>query len=110
MSTNVNTSNPTNTTIVPMRSRAKVPRRFMVLCSWEGGVVLPLADELNEDVDLRLAQHPAVVDDRARPRRRGAVGGVVGGDRTPVGHDAAVVLEPGEAVLDAPVVVVLIEV
>ena len=35
---------------------------------------------------------------------------VVAGDPAPVGHDAAVVLEVGEAVLDAPVVVVLVEV
>ena len=35
---------------------------------------------------------------------------VVAGDPAPVGHDAAEVLEVGEAVLDAAVVVVLVEV
>src|SRR4029077_5464714 len=98
MSTNVNTSSPTNTTSVPIRPLAKVPRRFMLMCSWESRVVLPLTDELNQEVDLRLGEPPCVVHDRARPGRLRAVGGIVRGDRSPVGHDAAVVLEPGEAV------------
>src|ERR1700676_2354969 len=110
MSRKVKMSKPTKTTSVPMRLLAKVPRRFMVLCSWEGGVALPLTDELNEDADLRLGQHAGVVHDRAPSRSGRAVGRVVAGDRSPVGHDGAVVLEPGETVLDAPVVVVLVEV
>src|ERR1700683_546365 len=110
MSTNVKTSRPKKTISVPIRSRAKVPRRFMLGCSWEGGVLLPLADELDQDVDLGLAEDAGLVHHRARTRGRRSVGGVVVGDRAPVGHDAAVVLEAGEAVLDAPVVVVLVEV
>src|ERR1700676_1632016 len=110
MSRKVKMSKPTKTTSVPMRLLAKVPRRFTVLCSWEGGVALPLTDELNEDADLRLGQYAGVVHNRAPSKSGRAVGRVVAGDRSPVGHDGAVVLEPGETVLDAPVVVVLVEV
>src|SRR4029077_3748344 len=61
------------------------------------------------DVDLRRGQHRRGVDDGTGPGRVD-LGVVVAGDPAPVGHDAAHVLEAGEAVLDAPVVVVLIEV
>src|ERR1700680_2809236 len=109
MSRKVKMSNPTKMTSVPIRLLAKVPRRFMVLCSWDGGVALPLTDELYEEVDLRLAQHALLVHDRAAPWSGRPVGRVVAGDRSPVGHDRPVVLEPGEAVFDAPVVIVLVE-
>src|ERR1700686_3473915 len=109
MSTNVNTSRPMNTATVPIRSRAKVLRRFTLESSWKRVVVLPLADELDEEIDLRLAEHRRVVHNRAGPGRVG-LRVVVGGDPAPVGHDAAEVLEAGESVLDAAVVVVLVEV
>src|SRR5580704_8499805 len=109
MRTKVKTSRPMKTTSVPIKSRANVLRRFTAWCSWEGGVVLPVANELDEDVDLRLGQHRRCVEHGAGTRRvLGLV--VIAGDRSPVRHDAAVVLEVGEAVLDAPVVVVLVEV
>src|SRR5580704_3733717 len=97
------------TAMVPIKSLANVLRRFTLESSWKGAVVLPLADELDEDVDLGRGQDRRRVDNGARSGRVG-LGVVVAGDPAPVGHDAAEVLEAGEAVLDAPVVVVLIEV
>src|SRR5579864_3742976 len=97
------------TAMVPIKSLANVLRRFTLGSSWKGAVVLPLADELDEDVDLRRGQHRRGVDDGAGPGRVD-LGVVVAGDPAPVRHDAAHVLEAGEAVLDAPVVVVLVEV
>src|SRR5476651_123472 len=121
---NVNTISPKKTASVPIRSRAKVLRRFTAAgssalcswarcswarCSWERAVGLPLTDELDEEVDLRLCQHRCLVlDDAGTARVRSWV--VVIGDTAPVGHDAAVVLEVGEAVHDAAVVVILVEV
>src|ERR1700720_4417135 len=95
------------TASVPIKSRAKVLRRFTLESSWQRVVVLPLADELDEDVDLRRAQQRRGVHNRARSGRVG-VRVPVSGDPAPVGHDAADVLEAGEAVLDAAVVVVLV--
>src|ERR1700726_3254366 len=109
MSTKVNTSRPMKTASVPIKSRGKVLRRFTLESSWKGVVVLPLADELDEDIDLGLGQHRRRVHNGAGPGRVD-LGVVVAGDPAPVGHDAAEVLEAGEAVLDAAVVVVLVEV
>src|ERR1039457_3359352 len=96
-------------TSVPIKSRAKVLRRFTLGSSWKGVVVLPVANELDEDVDLRRGQNRRRGLHGTRTGRGGG-GIVVGGDPAQVGHDAAVVLEVGEAVLDAAVVVVLVEV
>src|ERR1700730_14852209 len=99
------TSSTTNISVVPIRSRANV-RRLMVVLSWQRGVLLPMADELNQDVDLRLVEH------RRGDRHLLVASGIVrevGSDPTPVGHHAAVVLEVREAVLDAALVIVLVE-
>src|SRR5579864_8068248 len=97
------------TAIVPIKSRANVLRRFTVVSSWKGVVVLPVADELDQDVDLRRAQHGRRVLHDSRTARVGRRI-VVRCNPTPVGHDAAVVLEVGETVLDAAIVIVLVEV
>src|SRR5580698_5101312 len=109
MRMNVKTSKPKKTTRVPIKSRANVLRRFTAWSSWKGAVVLPLADELDEDIDLRLGQHRGGVEHGSRAGRVLRRVPVVG-DPAPVGHDAADVLEIGEAVHYAAVVVVLVEV
>src|SRR5215471_10444428 len=97
---------PMNIRVVPTMSRTSVRRLMPWWSSWRCRVALPVANELREDVDLVLAQRVR------RQRLRLVAGGIVrevGGDTAPVGHHAAEVLEAGEAVLDAPVVVVLVE-
>src|SRR3984893_406341 len=107
MSTKVNTSRPMKTAIVPIKSRANVLRRFTVVSSWKGVVVLPVADELDEDVDLRRTQHlRCILHDFRAARVVARI--VISGNASRVGHAAAVVLEVGEAVLDAAIVVVLV--
>src|ERR1700680_1022885 len=99
-----NTRSARNISSVPTRSRAKV-RRLIVLLSWEGRVTLPVADELDKGLDLHLAQDAC--SRRLLLVPRGIVVETVG-DGSPVGHDAAVVLEVGEPVLDTAVVIVLV--
>src|ERR1700730_11666895 len=50
------TSRTRNINSVPARSRAKV-RRLIAVLSWEGRVILPMPDELDQDCDLLLAEH-----------------------------------------------------
>src|SRR5438552_566366 len=105
MMSTTNRSSTTNMIVVPTRSRTNV-RRFMSVCSWKCRVVLPVANELDEGLDLRVAEDPAGQGHRLVT---GGIVRVVGRDRAPVRHHAAVVLEVGEPIIDAAVVVVFVE-
>src|SRR5450432_4142102 len=94
--------------MVPSRSRARV-RRLIVQATAlrQGGVRLPVTDELDEDVDLVLRQDCLGCGLLLVPR---GVVREVAGNPTPVRHDAPDVLEVRETVFNAAVVVVLVEV